>query len=124
MTLGEEGSGFSKAQPFFFPGVEKNGDAPPLRLPFLRSFRLSELERETGASRAARPGLRIDLDSFMEEEEERREAKQIKISLVLAVVLPAGLQWGLSKSILIWTVFLLNREDFFSHGWMNRAVKV
>lgn len=107
VTLGEEGSGFSKAQPLFLPVVVKKGDAPPLRLPLVRRRRLREEERETGpVSRAARPGLRIDLESFIEEEEERREAKQMKSSLVVAaavvvLLLPVLVvrKWGLSKSI-------------------------
>lgn len=120
VTFGEDGSGFSKAQPLFFPVVVKKGDAPPLRLPLVRRRRLREEERETGPapSRAARPGLRMDLVSFMEEEEEeRREVKQMKSSLVVAaaavvlVLLPPVLvvrKWGLSaKSITIFFSFFL-----------------
>ncbi|KAL7184508.1 hypothetical protein ACSBR2_026633 [Camellia fascicularis] len=76
------------------------GDWPPLRLPFVLSRRLREVERETSASRA-RPGLRIDLEEiFMdgEEEEERREMKQMKSSLVLLVL---AVRWGLSDESII-----------------------
>lgn len=85
VTLGEEGSGFSKPQPLFLPEVVKKGEAwPPLMLPLVRSRRLREEVRETGPqSLAARPGLRIDLESFIEDEDEdSREAKQMKSSLV------------------------------------------
>ncbi|KAI7988180.1 hypothetical protein LOK49_LG13G01014 [Camellia lanceoleosa] len=73
---------------------------PPLRLPFVLSRRLREVERKTGALRA-RPGLRIDLEEiFMdrEEEEERREVKQMKSSLVLLVL---AVRWGLSDESII-----------------------
>lgn len=84
VTLGEEGSGFSKAQRLFLPPVGNIGEAwPPLMLPLVLRRRLREVERETGGSRA-RPGLRMDLEIFMEEEEEeRREVKQMKSSLVV-----------------------------------------
>nr|GMC74694.1 D-amino-acid transaminase, chloroplastic-like [Ipomoea batatas] len=54
-------------------------------LPLLRSRRLSEVERETDGSRA-RPGLSIDLEIFIEEEEDRREVKQTKSSPVVLVL--------------------------------------
>lgn len=67
-------------------------------LPLLLSLRLREEEREIWDGSLVRPGLRNDLESFMEEEE-RREVKQMKSSLVL---LPFVLvvRWGLSDSIL------------------------
>ncbi|KAI3466082.1 hypothetical protein Pfo_022745 [Paulownia fortunei] len=112
VTLGEEGSGFSKAPPLFLPVVVKKGDAcPPLRLPLVRRRRLRK-EREMGPPfLVARMGLRIDLVSFMEEEEEeeeeRREVKQMKRSLVVVAALVAlhlpvlvVRKWGVSKSIL------------------------
>lgn len=106
VTLGEDGSGFSNAQPLFLPVVLKKGEAwPPLRLPLVRRRRLREEESETGPpSRAARPGLSIDLEIFMEEDVERREVKQMKSSLVVvaaAVLLPVLVvrKWGLSKSM-------------------------
>lgn len=93
MTLGEEGSGFSKAPPqpdlFLFPTAVGNiGEAwPPLRLPLVLSLRLREEEREIWEESLARPGLRIDLEEiFMEEDEERREVKQMKSSLVAPLV--------------------------------------
>ncbi|KAL2545887.1 hypothetical protein Fot_15138 [Forsythia ovata] len=46
VTLGDEGSGFSKPQPLFLPVVVKNGEAPPLRLPLVRCLRLREVEKE------------------------------------------------------------------------------
>lgn len=91
MTLGEDGSGFSKAQPdLFFPAAVGNiGEAwPPLRLPLFLRRRLREEEREIWDESLARPGLRIDLeDSFMEEDDERRDVKQMKSSLVAEEVL-------------------------------------
>lgn len=93
MTFGEDGSGFSKPDPRFLPVVGNIGEAwPPLMLPFVLSLRLSEVGRERGASRA-RPGLRMDLESFMEEdEEERREVKQIKSSLVVLLLVVAAVR--------------------------------
>lgn len=55
VTLGEDGSGLSKAQPFFLRVVKKGEAWPGLRR------RLRE------ASRDGRAGLRIDLQSFIEE---------------------------------------------------------
>ena len=93
VTLGDEGSGFSKLAPRFLPAAAGNiGDWPPRRLPLVRRRRLREVERETGA---ARPGLWIVVDLeeiFMEEEEERREVKQMKSSLE---------RWGLSAESII-----------------------
>lgn len=53
-------------------------------LPLVLSLRLREVERERGVSRAWL-GLRMDLESFIEDEE-RREVKQMKSSLVVVVV--------------------------------------
>lgn len=74
VTLGEEGSWFSKAPPLFFL---KKGDLwPPLRLPLVRRRRLKK-DRETAPPfLVARTGLRIDLLSFMEEKEEEEEEKE------------------------------------------------
>lgn len=113
VTLGEEGSGFSKPHPLFLPLLAKNGDAwPPLRLP-LRRRRLREVEREIEPSRA-RPGLRIDLENFMDDEDVKPEAKQMRSSLV-EFMLPLR-KWGLSKSIfflfgLIFTAMFLALDE-------------
>lgn len=87
VTLGDEGSGFSNPDPLFLPPVGNIGEAWPfLMLPLVLSLRLSDVEREIGGSRA-RPGLKIeDFDEIFMEEEERREVKQMKSSLVLVVV--------------------------------------
>lgn len=98
VTLGEEGSGFSK--PRRFPPVGNIGDWAPLRLPLAFRRRLTEVEREVGVSRA-RPGLRIDdlEEIFIEEEEEaeeRREVKQMNregVVVVVAVVVVV-VRWG------------------------------
>lgn len=88
VTLGELGSGFSKPPPPRFLVPEWNmGEAwPPFKLPLLLSRRLREEVSEIwagGGASLARAGLRMDLEeeSFMEEEEEKREVKQIKSSL-------------------------------------------
>lgn len=86
VTFGEEGSGFSKAEPLFLAPVGNMGEAwPPLMLPLVRSLRLREVEREVGGSRT-RPGLRMDLEESFMEEEERREVKQMKSSLLLLLL--------------------------------------
>ncbi|KAL4555081.1 hypothetical protein LXL04_037692 [Taraxacum kok-saghyz] len=77
VTLGDDGSGFSKPLPLLFPVVVGNiaGDAPPpLMLRLFLSFRLREFEREIGGGSRARAGLRIDLDEiFMEDDEEVKQ---------------------------------------------------
>lgn len=91
VTFGEEGSGFSNEQPLFFPPVGNIGEAwPPLMLPLVLSLLLREVDREIGVSRA-RPGLRIDLAIFVEDEEESRDVKQMKSSLLVLAVLGVGL---------------------------------
>lgn len=74
VTLGEDGSGFSKPLPLFLP-VAGNiaGDAPPLMLRLFLSLRLWEFERESGGGSRAAPalaGLRIDLDEIFIEDED------------------------------------------------------
>lgn len=65
VTLGEDGSGFSKLPLFLADAVNIAGDAPPLRLPLVLSRRLSEVESVVGGSRTpARPGLKIDLEEI------------------------------------------------------------
>lgn len=97
VTLGEEGSAASKAQPLRLPPPEtmagNMGDWPPLTLPLLRRRRLREAERDGAAAAAElsrlRPGLRRDLEEGArmeaaavaeEEEAEGREVKQMKSS--------------------------------------------
>lgn len=90
MTLGEDGSGFSKEQPRFLPFVAGNmGEAwPPLILPLLLNLLLRDVDREICEESLARPGLKIDFEEiFMEDEEDKRDVKQMKSSLVLVVVL-------------------------------------
>lgn len=58
-------------------------------LPLVLSLLLREVEREIGGSRA-RPGLSIDLAILIEDEEERREVKQMKSSLLGVVQLVLG----------------------------------
>lgn len=85
VTLGEEGSGFSKAQPRFLPPPVGNiGEAwpAPFMLALVLSLRLSEAGRERGAGSRARPGLRMDFDEIFMEEKERRDVKQMKSSLL------------------------------------------
>lgn len=64
----------------------------------LFSLRLREEEREIWDGSLVRPGLRMDLESFMEEEEESREVKQMNSSLVL-LLLVLIVRWGLPDSI-------------------------
>lgn len=125
MTLGEEGSGFSKAA-LFFPPVGNIGEAWPapvlLRLPLLLSRRLREEDREICEEGSlARPGLRMDLeDEIFMEEDERREVKQMKSSLVpvLQLLLPpllVAVRWGLSEYSI--NDFLLCFSMVFGHFW-------
>lgn len=94
VTFGEEGSGFSKEQPLFFPVVVAAGNIgeawpfPPLMLPLFLSLLLREVEREIcEGSLQFLPGLRMDFeDSFMDDEEDKREVKQMKSSLVLLLL--------------------------------------
>lgn len=91
MTLGEDGSGFSKEQPRFFPLVAVAGNMgeawPPFKLPLFLSLLLREVEREICEESLPRPGLKIDLEgSFMEDEEDKREVKQMNSSLLVFVV--------------------------------------
>lgn len=73
-------------------------------LPLLLSLRLREEERETWDGSLLRPGLRMDLEeSFMDEEVERRDVKQMKSSLVLLLVVLV-VRWGLSDSIFSFSV--------------------
>lgn len=59
-------------------------------LPLVRRRRLREEEREEGS--LFRPGLRIDLEEIFMEDEERRDVKQMKSSLVaLLLLLPLPL---------------------------------
>ncbi|KAF5814792.1 hypothetical protein HanXRQr2_Chr03g0115091 [Helianthus annuus] len=93
VTLGEEGSGFSNPDPFFFP-VAGNmaGEAAPLMLRLVLSRRLREVVRPV------RPGDKIDdLEGSFMEEEWWREVKQMKRSLV--VVGRCGGGGGRSESI-------------------------
>lgn len=100
VTLGEDGSGVSKAQPFFLlPAGNMGDDCPPFMLPLHRSLLLRDGGRVDNPSRnlSVLPGLRMDLEEiFMEEleEDDALDVKQIKSSLLL---LP--LRWGLSPSI-------------------------
>lgn len=91
MTLGEDGSGFSKEQPRFFPLVAVAGNMgeawPPFKLPLFLSLLLREVEREICEESLPRPGLKIDFEgSFMEDEEDKREVKQMNSSLLVFVV--------------------------------------
>lgn len=105
VTLGDDGSGFSKADPRFLPFVGNIGEAwpAPFKLPLLLSLLLREEESEIWGVwwSLARPGLRMDLEIFMEEEEdERRDVKQIKSSPVVLLLplllLMLVVRWGLS----------------------------
>lgn len=90
VTLGEDGSG-SKEEPLFVPlFVAGNmGEAwPPFKLPLFLSLLLSEVDREICAESLARPGLKIDFEGSFMEDEDRREVKQMKSSLVVFVVVP------------------------------------
>lgn len=64
VTLGEEGSGLSKAERGFFPAVGNMGDCAPLRLLLALRRRLRDGGRDIGVveSRGWRLGLRIDFD--------------------------------------------------------------
>lgn len=105
VTLGDDGSGFSKVDPRFFPFVGNMGEAwpAPFKLPLLLSLLLREEESEIWGVwwSLARPGLRMDLEIFIEEEDERRDVKQIKSSPValLLLLLILVVRWGLSESI-------------------------
>jgi hypothetical protein len=79
-------------------------------LPLLLSLRLREAERESWDGSLLRPGLRIDLDeSFMEEDAESREVKQMNSSLVLLLLLLLPvLRWGLSDSIFLSFFFVFH----------------
>lgn len=93
VTLGEDGSGFSKAH-LFFPLVGNIGEAwPLLMLPLFLSLLLREEVIEICDGSIARPGLSMDLEEIFMEEEDKREAKQMNRSLVLEV------RWDLSISI-------------------------
>lgn len=72
----------------------------------MRRRRLTEEERDAGA--AARPGLSIDLESFMEE---RREVKQMKSSLEALLR-----EWGLSLSNSISWIDCFYCSDFIAVG--------
>ncbi|MFS7921507.1 hypothetical protein Hanom_Chr03g00237571 [Helianthus anomalus] len=93
VTLGEDGSGFSNPDPFFFPVVgNMAGEAAPLMLRLVLSRRLREVVRPV------RPGDKIDdLEGSFMEEEWWREVKQMKRSLV--VVGRCGGGGGRSESI-------------------------
>lgn len=91
VTLGEEGSGVSKEQPFFLLPVGNMGeDWPPFMLPLLLSLLLREEWRVADPSRnlSVLPGLRIDLDDIfiddVEFDDEALEVKQMKSSLLCA----------------------------------------
>lgn len=93
MTLGEDGSAFSKL-PLFFPLVGNIGEAwPPLMLPLLLSLLLREEVRAICDGSLALPELSMDLEEVFIEEEDKREAKQTNSSLVFVV------RWDLSISI-------------------------
>lgn len=60
---------------------------PPFKLPLFLSLLLREVEREICEESLPRPGLKIDLEgSFMEDEEDKREVKQMNSSLLVFVV--------------------------------------
>lgn len=76
VTLGDEGSGFSKPGPLFLLTVGNMGEAwpPPLMLPLLTSLLLKEDERDIWGGSLLWHGLNMDLEeSFMDEERHRWE---------------------------------------------------
>ena len=95
VTFGEEGSGFSKVPRFLLP-VGNIGEAwPPLMLPLFLSLLLTEVDSEDGS--LLRLGLRIHLEESFMDEDDKREVKQMKSSLVLLLLLVV--LWFLSVSI-------------------------
>lgn len=91
VTFGDDGSGFSKPLPLFFP-VAGNiaGDAPPLMLRLFLSLRLCDFESEIGGGSRAAPalaGLRIDLDEiFMEDGDVKQTKRWVDLAAVVVVV--------------------------------------
>lgn len=60
---------------------------PPFKLPLFLSLLLREVDSEICEESLPRPGLKIDFEgSFMEDEEDNREAKQMNSSLLVFVV--------------------------------------
>lgn len=59
---------------------------PPFKLPLFLSLLLREVDSEICEESLPRPGLKIDLEgSFMEDEEDKREVKQMNSSLLVFV---------------------------------------
>lgn len=105
VTLGEEGSGFSKLPLFLAVVGNIAGDAPPLMLPLFLSLRLSEVEREFGGSRAtpARPGLKMDLDEiFMVLSSESNVVVGGVVKRITLVVFRWPWLWGLVALVEGW----------------------
>lgn len=123
VTLGEEGSAASKAQPFFLPASGtpdgNMGDWPPLTLPLLRRRRLREAE-SAGADEGSRPrpglirawveGMRFAVETVeVTDEEDGLALKQMKKSPAPPEELLLWCGWDLSTVSIVALFFFMCR---------------